>query len=146
MIRLVITRFRQSEKGTLGKFELLNEKDSVLLRGSTIEREGPDTTEAGRNKRIPSGDYYTCQHESPRFKVTLPLLYNDKVPKSRYILIHWGNSIKDLEGCIALGASDNDEDFIYKSKATVLKFLDLIEDQDLTVHIESDYDGNTLDS
>lgn len=146
MMRLVIIRFRQSESGTLGKFELLNEKDAVLLKGSTIEREGPDTTESGKNKRIPEGDYYTLQHESPRFKRTLPLLYNAKVPKSRYILIHWGNSIKDLEGCIALGASDNDEDFIYKSKATVLKFLDLIYEQDLTVHIESDYDGNTLDS
>lgn len=146
MIRLVITRFKQSENGTLGKFELLNEKDSALLKGSTIERGGPDTTESGKNKRIPEGDYNTLRHESPRFKVTLPLLYNNEVPKSRYILIHWGNSIEDLEGCIALGTSDNGEDFIYKSKAIVLKFLELIEGQDLTVHIESDYSGNALDS
>lgn len=32
MIRLMITRFKQSEKGTLGKFALLDEKDSEIGR------------------------------------------------------------------------------------------------------------------
>lgn len=139
---LHIFRFKQSDKGTLGKFELVDAENHMLLKGSTIEREGPDTTEHNNNKRIPEGIYKTAVHVSPRFKTNLPLLYNDDVPKSRYILIHWGNSIKDLEGCIALGASDNGEDFIYKSKTTVKKFLSLIEGEELSVVITSGYDDD----
>lgn len=138
---LYIYRWKQSDKGTLGKFELIDE-DRVLLKGSTIEREGPDTTESGKNRRIPEGSYNTDVHVSPRFKCNLPLLFNDEVPKNRYILIHWGNSIKDLEGCIALGRSDNGEDFIYKSKDTVKQFLSLIEGHKLNVTISSDYDND----
>lgn len=138
---LCIHRWKQSDKGTLGKFELIDE-DHVLLKGSTIEREGPDTVESGKNKRIPDGIYKTAVHTSARFKTNLPLLYNDEVSKNRYILIHWGNSIKDLEGCIALGDSDNGEDFIYHSKKTVKQFLSLVEGHKLSITISSDYDND----
>lgn len=30
-------------------------------------------------------------------------VYNDEVPSSRAILIHWGNTDKDTQGCILLG-------------------------------------------
>lgn len=38
-------------------------------------------------------------------------VYNDEVPASRAILIHWGNTDKDTQGCILLGLSkDNNNE------------------------------------
>jgi hypothetical protein len=38
------------------------------------------------------------------------------VPNRQYILIHWGNSAKDTEGCILVGHSHS-QDFIGQSRA-----------------------------
>jgi len=52
---------------------------------------------------IPAGCYDIAITESPRFdKEMLPLLLD--VPNFTWIRIHWGNTAKDTDGCILVGA------------------------------------------
>lgn len=54
-------------------------------------------------KAIPCGMYSVQNSKSPKFKRELPLVWNAKVPASRGIRIHVGNSVKDSSGCIIVG-------------------------------------------
>lgn len=58
-------------------------------------------------KAIPAGLYKLSNGKSPKFKRELPLVYNDKVPATRGIRIHVGNSAKDSNGCILVGMGRN---------------------------------------
>ena len=58
-------------------------------------------------KAIPAGLYKLSNGKSPKFKRELPLVYNDKVPATRGIRIHVGNSAKDSDGCILVGMGHN---------------------------------------
>lgn len=62
----------------------------------TIEKAG---------KTIPEGFYRMKLTYSSKFKKELPLIWNDKVHKNRGIRIHFGNSVKDTNGCILIGNS-----------------------------------------
>ena len=54
-------------------------------------------------KAIPCGMYSVQNSKSPKFKRELPLIWNAKVPASRGIRIHVGNSVKDSSGCVLVG-------------------------------------------
>lgn len=122
-MKLVIKRFKDIEDGTLGEFALLD-SFRIILKGYTLEPAGPDMTEPNKDRRVPKGEYNVVWHNSPRFKKILPLLYNDLVPRSRYILIHAGNYPKDTEGCILLGSS-YDDNGVYSSKKVLDEFIKL---------------------
>lgn len=131
---LNITRFKNIKDGTIGRFELLGDDDAVLLKGYTLEPAGDDTTEPNQDKRIPQGLYNVAWHKSPRFKMTLPLLFNESVSRERCILIHAGNYPKHTEGCILLGNIYTDKG-VFNSKATLNRFLELTKNQDFKVKI-----------
>lgn len=103
MVRMIITRYKDGEDFTMGKFILLNEKEEVIQEGYTLEPAGPDTLASGQNKRIPIGLYETYYRVSPKYKYGTPLLYNENVPHNRFILIHIGNYAEDTSGCILVG-------------------------------------------
>ena len=54
-------------------------------------------------KAIPCGMYSVQNSKSQKFKRELPLVWNAKVPASRGIRIHVGNSVKDSSGCVLVG-------------------------------------------
>lgn len=54
-------------------------------------------------KAIPTGSYNVQNSKSQKFKRELPLVWNSKVPASRGIRIHVGNSVKDSSGCVLVG-------------------------------------------
>jgi hypothetical protein len=54
-------------------------------------------------KAIPCCMYSVQNSKSPKFKRKLPLIWNAKVPASRGIRIHVGNSVKDSSGCVLVG-------------------------------------------
>lgn len=58
-------------------------------------------------KAIPAGLYSIKNSISPKFKRELPLVHNAKVPASRGIRIHVGNSVKDSSGCVLVGMGRN---------------------------------------
>lgn len=133
-MKLEIVRFKNINDATIGRFELFDKNGTKVLGGFTLEPAGDDSLLRDRDLRIPAGEYETIWHLSPKFKLTLPLLYNEYVPKDRYILIHAGNYPKDTQGCILLGHS-YDESGVYNSKNTLLRFLSLSKNQNLTVKI-----------
>ncbi|MGP1484904.1 MAG: DUF5675 family protein [Campylobacter sp.] len=134
---LKIQRFKNVKNATIGKFELTN-NDEILLNGYSLEPAGDDCAQANQNRRIPQGDYKILWHKSPKFNRTLPLLYNQNVSKSRYILIHNGNYQKDTQGCILLGNLATDEG-VFNSNATMSKFLQLTINKDFKVKIINDF-------
>jgi hypothetical protein len=98
---------RELEKYTLDVAELLKHK----VPGATC---------------IPAGEYEIEYTMSTRFGVMMPLIKN--VPGYSGVRIHWGNSSKDLEGCIAVGMTNKhlDDDWIETSKVAYGKLVDIL--------------------
>ena len=116
MRKLKLTRFKNVYDGTIGRLEVV-ENSQVIFSCFTLEPRGEDETTPNLVKRVPQGRYKLRLHNSPKFKRTLIHIYNDIVPKSRYILIHNGNYPKDTLGCILLGATYNDNGVFDSLKA-----------------------------
>lgn len=77
---------------------------------------------------IPKGKYKVVITMSNRFKKRLPLLLN--VPGFEGVRIHSGNSSKDTEGCIIVGAVNDrtDDDWVGSSKVAMSRLMPKIED------------------
>ena len=73
---------------------------------------------------IPYG-IYTCKKiKSPKFGVCYEVL---NVPNREKILIHWGNFLKDILGCIEIGLAkgkNGKEDAVYQSKDAFKLFME----------------------
>ncbi len=161
---LQIKRFKNIDDGTIGKFELFDfaeeqspslragasslhppkdvsdfadknkVKGELLLSGYTLEPAGDDCITPGRDLRIPQGKYEVSWDYSPRFGRVLATLFNDKVSKTRRILIHAGNYPKDTLGCILLGSKYDDRG-VYESKKTLEAFMQITKNKPLQAQI-----------
>lgn len=116
---------------TLGNVELIDD-DKVIFTCKSLEPAGPSTTEAMKDRRIPDGLYNVIWQKSTTSgnkyvqDNELPLVYNDKVSKSRAIRIHIGNYGKDTLGCILLGLTANDtKGTVNNSTAAIKKLVEL---------------------
>ena len=105
-MKIKINRFKNIYDGTIGKLTITDD-GKRLFECFTLEPAGPDTTERGKDRRIPAGCYKMEWHNSSRQKRMCPLLYNELVPKDRYILIHTGNIPQETSGCILVGDGHN---------------------------------------
>lgn len=130
---LEITRFKEIDDMTLGRF-ILRDGEREALKGYTCEPAGPDTTESGMDRRIPQGQYQIAWHESPKFRVRLPLLWNELVSKTRRILIHSGNTGRNTEGCVLLGSSLGARG-VKDSRAALSALLAAVKGQEFAVRI-----------
>lgn len=136
-MKLTIRRYKDIYDGTLGKFELTG-VNTVLMTGYTLESAGPDTTARGKDRRIPAGLYQVAWHKSPKFNRVVPVLFNEQVPKDRYIEIHAGNYPKHTEGCILVGKWANDEG-VFESVKTLEALLSFIQGKDLEAEILNEF-------
>ncbi|ELD6855431.1 hypothetical protein QI777_001890, partial [Campylobacter jejuni] len=105
--------------------------------------EDKEGLESGKDLRIPEGNYNLKRHSPSRFENTLRSItkkdddtminvYNDDVPSSRAILIHWGNTDKDTQGCILLGLTkDNNNESVGQSRQACKEFYDLMHGKNL---------------
>ena len=142
MFKLEINRFKEIYDGTLGIFTLykcFENEERPVFKGYSLEPAGPDTTDSGKDRRIPEGKYNVKWLPSPRFKRTLATLYNEKVPESRRILIHVGNYPKNTEGCILLGRTFNTQG-VFESTSAVNEFHDWCLNKDLIVTIKNNFE------
>lgn len=130
---LKITRFKEIDDMTLGRF-VLRDGEREVLNGYTCEPAGPDTTQSGKDRRIPQGEYRVAWHDSPKFRARLPLLWNELVPKSRCILIHAGNTGSNTEGCVLLGSSLGARG-VKDSRAALSALLAAVKEQEFAVQI-----------
>ena len=77
------------------------------------------TVKVQNKTAIPKGTYDVIMSMSTRFKKVMPEVLN--VPGFTGVRIHSGNSSKDTEGCIIVGALNDsmDDDFIGASKVAM---------------------------
>ncbi|EDO9246048.1 hypothetical protein GQJ36_05120 [Campylobacter coli] len=141
-MKIKIIRRYTGKTCVIGKFKVFND-DKLLLECFALE-EDKEGLESGKDLRIPEGNYNLRRHTPSRFENTLRSItkkdddtminvFNDEVPASRAILIHWGNTDKDTQGCILLGLTkDNNNESIGQSRQACKEFYDLMYKQDLS--------------
>ena len=131
-----------SNSSTVGTFTI----DDDTLTGYIMEPYGKSTTESGKDKRIPAGEYSLQWYTSDKFtkdkygaKGTanyldngFPNLYNDSVSGTRGILIHVGNYGKDTTGCLLPGnnittTSINNKKYVTAVLDSTVQFFKLID-------------------
>ncbi|EJF0724668.1 hypothetical protein MQX15_001012, partial [Campylobacter jejuni] len=125
-MKITINRRYTGKTCVIGKFKVLDDDNKILFECFSLE-EDKEGLESGKDLRIPEGNYNLKRHSPSRFENTLRSItkkdddtminvYNDDVPSSRAILIHWGNTDKDTQGCILLGLTkDNNNESVGQS-------------------------------
>ncbi|EFK9751169.1 hypothetical protein HIW04_001201, partial [Campylobacter jejuni] len=136
-MKITINRRYTGKTCVIGKFKVLDDDDKILFECFSLE-EDKEGLESGKDLRIPEGNYNLKRHSPSRFENTLRSItkkdddtminvYNDDVPSSRAILIHWGNTDKDTQGCILLGLTkDNNNESVGQSRQACKEFYDLM--------------------
>ncbi|EAH4629490.1 hypothetical protein IDC62_000197 [Campylobacter jejuni] len=141
-MKVTINRRYTGKTCVIGKFKVLGDDDKILFECFSLE-EDKEGLESGKDLRIPEGNYNLKRHSPSRFENTLRSItkkdddtminvYNDDVPSSRAILIHWGNTDKDTQGCILLGLTkDNNNESVGQSRQACKEFYDLMHGKNL---------------
>ncbi|EAH6807865.1 hypothetical protein GRS23_09140 [Campylobacter jejuni] len=141
-MKITINRRYTGKTCVIGKFKVLDDDDKILFECFSLE-EDKEGLESGKDLRIPTGVYNLRRHSPSRFENTLRSItkkdddtminvYNDDVPSSRAILIHWGNTDKDTQGCILLGLTkDNNNESVGQSRQACKEFYDLMHGKNL---------------
>ncbi|MGI7624966.1 DUF5675 family protein [Campylobacter coli] len=142
-MKLEIIRRYTGKTCIIGKFKVFSDDDKILFECFSLE-EDKEGVERNKDLRIPEGIYDLKRHSPSRFENTLRSItkkdddtminvFNEKVPFDRHILIHWGNTDKDTEGCILLGLTkDNNNESVGQSRQACKEFYDLMYKQDLS--------------
>ena len=108
-MKLTLKRNDTLEDGTDGKIKLPS--GLIVYTLELPWKENQDNISC-----IPYGIYICKKIKSPKFGVCYEVL---NVPNREKILIHWGNFLKDILGCIEIGlvkGKNKKEDAVYKSK------------------------------
>ncbi|EAH4769814.1 hypothetical protein EYX25_02465 [Campylobacter coli] len=140
-MKVTINRRYTGKTCVIGKFKVLDDEEKILFECFSLE-EDKEGLESGKDLRIPEGKYNLKRHSPSRFENTLRSItkkddtminvYNDDVPSSRAILIHWGNTDKDTQGCILLGLTkDNNNESVGQSRQACKEFYDLMHGKNL---------------
>ncbi|EKB8337284.1 hypothetical protein OPM78_000667 [Campylobacter jejuni] len=141
-MKVTINRRYTGKTCVIGKFKVLGDDEEILFECFSLE-EDKEGLESGKDLRIPEGNYNLKRHSPSRFENTLRSItkkdddtminvYNDEVPSSRAILIHWGNTDKDTQGCILLGLTkDNNNESVGQSRQACKEFYDLMHGKNL---------------
>ena len=87
-----------------GIIEIIDGTGKKLFQAQTTERPKEGTT-PNQNLRIPPGTYNMYWGGGSKHP-DRPVLYNDKVPASRAIMIHKGNTVVWSEGCVVISRGD----------------------------------------
>jgi Steigviridae/Suoliviridae L,D-carboxypeptidase/transpeptidase len=118
-VKLELSRDRQTRQGTTGHLSV----DGVPFC-VTLER--PAARFGDPHPCIPAGEYRVTLYRSPHFGRLMPLL--EGVPGRGGIEIHWGNFVRDFEGCIGVGATRGElpdgSPTIWMSRATFDRLFD----------------------
>lgn len=105
--------------GKLFCYAIEDEKRDVKVKGET---------------RIPDGIYELGTRWSPKFSSTYnhDMIWVKNVPNFEFILIHWGNTDDDTDGCLILGDKIGvvkGQEAVLNSRATYVKFYKAVIDK-----------------
>ena len=126
-MELVLKRYNFGEKSTLGKLFVGGVFFCYVLEDKVreIENEPVAKWKIPSQTAIPRGQYKVIIDFSSHFGTELPHILD--VPGFDGVRIHWGNTDIDTEGCLLVGSSVVNEDFISNSRATFNHLFDLME-------------------
>ncbi|EAH4889337.1 DUF5675 family protein [Campylobacter jejuni] len=141
-MKVTINRRYTGKTCVIGKFKVLSDDDKILFECFSLE-EDKEGVERNKDLRIPEGIYNLERHTGSSFNISgrktvagvkvlkdddfVINVYNEEVPLDRRILIHWGNTDKDTEGCILLGLTkDNNNESVGQSRQACKEFYDLM--------------------
>lgn len=117
-MELLVKRKQFSDKATIGQMFIdgnafcFTLEDKVRSAGVKIPHE----------TAIPAGSYSVVIGHSNRFNRDMPRVQN--VPGFEGILIHYGNTDKDTDGCILVGNTSSGDDFIGSSRDAFGRLFD----------------------
>lgn len=92
--------------------------------------------ETKKDDRIPAGIYKCVTYSGTKYK---NVYHVENVPERSAILLHWGNTEKDTEGCILLGNRVGEiagSPAVLDSRNCFERFRELIGDNEFTLIIE----------
>lgn len=139
-MKIELIRNDKKASCVIGDFRVLSDDGNELFKCYCLE-EDLEGVESGKDLRIPEGTYKLRRHSPSIFEATLISItnnhndtminvYNDNVPASRAILIHWGNTDKDTLGCLLLGYVKGNNN-IMDSRSACKDFYNLLRDENL---------------
>ena len=99
----------------------------------TLENPKRETT---KDDRIPAGEYKCVPYSGTKYK---NVYHVQNVPNRSAILIHWGNTEKDTEGCILLGGRVGEiagAPAVLDSRKCFERFRELIGQNEFTLVVE----------
>lgn len=138
-MELKLNRIFLGSSATIGEL-LVNDKH---LCDTLEDKVRPKGEKVYGKTAIPEGTYNIKLTYSPRFKKTLPEIFN--VPNFSGIRIHCGNSSVDTEGCLLVGTWDGKKgDWISDSKVAFNKLISLLQKavdnkEEITITINNSY-------
>lgn len=125
-MKLVLTRTMLNEHSTIGKLVVDDTFFCYTLEDKDRYLETHPEAKVYGETAIPRGKYQVVIDFSNRFKRELPRLL--LVPGFEGIRIHPGNTDKDTHGCILVGTSIVNDNFIGNSRAAFDRLFDVMDD------------------
>lgn len=129
-MNLKLKRTHHLETATLGILTIAGVKTDAIY---TLENPLRSTD---KDNRIPAGTYACRPYNGQKYKDVYEVM---NVPNRSAILIHWGNTAKDTEGCLLLGnkiGKIGTEPAVLESKRCFERFRSLIGKNNFTLVIE----------
>ncbi|MGG5818093.1 DUF5675 family protein [Falsiroseomonas sp. HW251] len=117
-MKLDLTRKILTAESTIGELLVNGKRFCVTLEDVVRDRKIDGET------AIPAGSYAIEIKKSPKFGRLMPRLID--VPGYTGVLIHWGNTAKDTEGCILVGESSS-KNFVGSSRVTFDALFDTLQ-------------------
>lgn len=125
-MRAFLSRFYQDDEVTLGTFAIEGKKRPLFY---TLENPWRDNKQ--RISCIPNGVYKVSPFSGVKYKNVYQV---ENVPGRDAILLHWGNTVKNTEGCILLGLGALN-DSVTQSVAAINKLISILDYQPFELHI-----------
>ena len=123
-MQIKVIRSVFTDTTTLGQM-LVNDSFFAYTLEDTNRNLNGDCSKKVQNETcIDAGTYNVVVNHSAHFNKDLPQILN--VPCFEGIRIHGGNTAKDTEGCILIGAKTNHIDWIGECGQKVLEIISLI--------------------
>lgn len=98
-MKAVLRRHSDTPFGVFGYLDLYDAAGVRVARFETAEEDWLDNQPS--ISCIPAGTYKVVKRFSPKFQTITPHITG--VPGRQFILIHWGNTEEDVEGCVLVG-------------------------------------------
>jgi hypothetical protein len=109
-MEITVVRKWFTEKSTIGEMSINGQFFCYTLE----DKMRPEGVKIPKETAIPMGRYEIMLGYSDRFQRLVPRVLN--VPMFTGILVHSGNSAVDTEGCLLVGMTKENDNFIGKSR------------------------------